>query len=134
LEIVCAVFILKEDGSALLQHRDNKPGLRHPDFWTIPGGHADPGETLEQCARREVLEETNYKCHDLHLIETFIHNDDVGVDYELSLYWTLYDPSQKYVCLEGQELRFVSRQDADKLKLLKFLLSYWDHAIAVMPK
>jgi 8-oxo-dGTP diphosphatase len=28
------------------------------DDWTLPKGHLDPGETLEQAALREVLEET----------------------------------------------------------------------------
>lgn len=32
--------------------------LRRDGFWGIPGGGREPGETLEQCARRETREET----------------------------------------------------------------------------
>jgi 8-oxo-dGTP diphosphatase len=30
--------------------------------WTLPKGKLEPGESLEQCALREVLEETGYEC------------------------------------------------------------------------
>jgi 8-oxo-dGTP diphosphatase len=32
------------------------------DDWTLPKGKLDPGETHEQAARREVLEETGLRC------------------------------------------------------------------------
>src|SRR6202040_2744842 len=30
--------------------------------WSLPKGKVDPGETYEECALREVLEETGYRC------------------------------------------------------------------------
>jgi len=32
------------------------------DDWTLPKGKLDPGETLEECALREVAEETGLRC------------------------------------------------------------------------
>ena len=29
--------------------------------WVLPGGHIDPGESLEECALRELWEETGVK-------------------------------------------------------------------------
>jgi len=54
----CAVAVIERDGRVLT-------GLRHytPDkwkditVWTLPGGRADEGETVEQTLRREVAEE-----------------------------------------------------------------------------
>ncbi|MGH3359221.1 MAG: NUDIX hydrolase [Nocardioidaceae bacterium] len=44
-----------EQGRVLLVRRGREPEAGR---WTIPGGHVEPGETLEQAARREVFEET----------------------------------------------------------------------------
>lgn len=39
--------------------------------WEIPGGRVDDGESPEQTARRECLEETGFSCDDLHPLVTY---------------------------------------------------------------
>ena len=51
-ERVSAVILLRDDGAALMQHRDDKPGLRNAGMWVPPGGHRDPGEEAVACAGR----------------------------------------------------------------------------------
>jgi mutator protein MutT len=69
--------ILEKDGKILL-------GMRHPDpdkadsafrsagEWCLPGGKIDFGETLEECATREVKEETGIVINNPEVIS--IHN------------------------------------------------------------
>jgi 8-oxo-dGTP pyrophosphatase MutT (NUDIX family) len=52
-----AMVILHRRGRVLLQHRDAAPGVYFSGMWGIFGGHIEPGETPEACARREMEEE-----------------------------------------------------------------------------
>ena len=56
------VFIFK-DGKFLMGQRRNSHG---DGTWSIPGGHLEFGETFEDTAKREVLEETGLKIKNIH--------------------------------------------------------------------
>jgi transketolase len=128
---IATVFILRDDGAALLQHRDDKPGLRRAGMWVPPGGGLDPGETPEDAARREILEETRYVCGDLHRLDA-VEDDpgDGGPIEHLHVFWTIYDGVQAPRCLEGQDLRFVPRAAAGRYRMPGFLFDLWDRALA----
>ncbi len=56
--------MIVRDGAVLMVHeRSRRPGLR--EWWTLPGGGIEPGETPEQAVRREVLEETGLVAKDV---------------------------------------------------------------------
>ena len=57
LRIAAGVAICSLSGAVLLMKR--RPDCKdHPGEWSFPAGGIDPGETPEQCARREAWEET----------------------------------------------------------------------------
>lgn len=59
------VLLFNPDNHLLMQYRsDNKT-------WGVPGGFLEMGETPEQGARRELMEETGLKVGDLKLFEVY---------------------------------------------------------------
>lgn len=56
IELAVAVVILFDGPRMLVTRRP--PGSYYGGWWEWPGGKQEPGETPEQAARRELLEET----------------------------------------------------------------------------
>ena len=50
------IFIFDEDFNFILIKRKNEP---YKDYWALPGGFVEYGETVENAAIREAKEETN---------------------------------------------------------------------------
>jgi len=65
LHVGTAVAI-RHEGRILLDHRRD-------GSWGLFGGALEVGESAEECARREILEETNLALGDLTLVGVFSH-------------------------------------------------------------
>jgi 8-oxo-dGTP pyrophosphatase MutT (NUDIX family) len=131
LDKVGAVVLLREDGAALMQHRDDKRGLPRAGMWVMPGGHQEPGESSEECARRELYEETGYRCDDLRVLAALPDvNDVTRKAYTLVVFWGRYDGQQALECREGQGLRFLDRAESPAYRIPEIVLRAWDMALA----
>jgi len=66
--VVCLPFTEKQTCILVEEFRHG------PDrsLFEIPGGNADPGESIVKAAEREVLEETGYAGEPVHLVSTWI--------------------------------------------------------------
>jgi len=130
MRTIGGVVLLRDDGAALLQLRDNKPGLNAAGMWVFPGGHCEPGESVESAARREFQEETGYLCGGLRPLPAIHHpSDDGRFTYYLGLFACRYDGVQPLHCYEGQKVEFVPREIAGELPIPGYLIGLWDTAI-----
>jgi 8-oxo-dGTP pyrophosphatase MutT (NUDIX family) len=130
---VASVFLLRDDSALLLQHRDNKPGLPLAGKWAPPGGHCEPFEQLEDCARREFAEETGYRLNKLSLLGSFLDDNVEGhPPYHLTVFWAIYDGKQELHCGEGQAIEFIERERVSEYDVPQYLVPIWDRAMAAM--
>jgi ADP-ribose pyrophosphatase YjhB (NUDIX family) len=67
----CAVIFDDERKKVLLTKRADN-GL-----WCLPGGRMEPGESAEQCCRREVREETGLEVQPTRLIGVYSNRDQL---------------------------------------------------------
>lgn len=56
---------VRSQGNTLMIHRIKKPNDMHAGKWNGLGGKLEPGESPEECARREIEEESGLKVNSL---------------------------------------------------------------------
>jgi len=66
IRIRVGVAVVQGERILLVPHYDTDAG---PVQWCIPGGRLEPGESLEEAAKREFEEETGLRVQDCHLLD-----------------------------------------------------------------
>ena len=114
-----SVYVEDDSGRLLL--------LRHAASgqWTLPGGKLEPGESLEDCARRELREETGLEAaalEPLHLLAgpEFRYRDGAGVWDSVGVAYRARGVSGelRLPASEVTEARYVRAAELDGLDLL----------------
>ena len=59
--LLATLCYIKNNGHTLMVYRNKKPNDMHAGKWNGLGGKLEPGESPEECVRREVLEESGLK-------------------------------------------------------------------------
>jgi 8-oxo-dGTP diphosphatase len=84
--VLCEVVLTNQDKEVLILRR-SEGDVRRPGQWDVPGGHTDPGESLEAAAARELYEEAGIAVEpkDLRLVYAV-----TGRRQEVNVVWLFF--------------------------------------------
>ncbi len=114
------IVMVNPAGQVLLYLRDDKPTIKFPNTWCLPGGYVEAGEQPHECITREIEEEMGVVLDDVRPLVSATRS--YGVEHT---FWTEVDLDLDEVDLtEGQRLRWFTRAE-----IATTALGYEDNAI-----
>jgi 8-oxo-dGTP diphosphatase len=110
--LVVTAALIERDGSFLVTRRPR--GAHLEGCWEFPGGKCEPGESLPDCLRREILEELD--------VEAAVHEEVFRVSHDyadriVQLHFLRCELAGEPRPTLGQEMQWVPR---GKLRSLEF--------------
>ena len=119
------MIYLKKDNSYLLLLRNKKKNDINEGKWIGVGGHVEKGETIDECAVREVKEETGYDVHSLNCA-----GEVLFIDENLKMMMYIYEVTDfsgaMIECNEG-DLKWIPIKDLYNYPM-------WEGDKAFLPK
>lgn len=103
------MIYLKRDNSYLLLLRNKKKNDINEGKWIGVGGHVEKGETIDQCAIREVKEETGYDVHSLKCAGEVLFVDE-NIKMMMYVYEITDFSGETIECNEG-DLKWIPIKD-----------------------
>ena len=116
--VVAVGAIVFRDNRVLLVRRGQPPSQ---DLWAIPGGRVEIGETLQEAAEREILEETGFTIKALDPVYTFDYIERDG-SARTRYHYVIVDLMANYVGGEpraGDDASAARWVSSDELAALK---------------
>jgi 8-oxo-dGTP diphosphatase len=127
--LYAAVAIIFNKDNKILVVKRSKNVDTFPGHWCFPGGGADKGETAEECAIREVFEETKLKLKKDKL--TYIYTVTKDEDKDIHFFVTNHWKGEVEIDWESVDFRWVEAKELEKLRfiptpqILFTLLNMW---------
>lgn len=108
--IIVTAAVIERDGRFLVTRR--QAGAHLAGFWEFPGGKCEPGESLNACMSRELVEELGVEAVIGEEIFTTAHDYD---DRRVELHFLRCELTTDPIPLLGQQMRWVSRTELTEL-------------------
>ncbi len=120
--IHAASCIVLDDSKRYLLVKRGKPPQQ--GCWSLPGGRQEPGEPLEDTAKREVAEETGLDVNIVRKLGTVQVGIDENFNYEIHEYLAELAGGKLLAGDDATDVGWFSATELAELKLTKNLLAH----------
>ena len=131
----CSVLVCNQD-KVLLIKRGKEP---YKGYWSLPGGGQETGETLEACARRELLEETGLRTEALEFVAvrdriTIDEQGNITFHYVLATYLAKSVSGEAKAGDDATELGWFTMSEINRLQTTPDTPSFIAEALGSEPE
>lgn len=125
-------MLLNERNEVLLTLRDDFPHIDYPNHWAPQGGAVEPGETLEEAARRELREELGMEVGELREYGRLIDRRG-SRDLNIIFVGRLLCEPEELTVYEGQRVQLFTAPELPGLNISPHLKPVLLHYFGLTP-
>lgn len=112
IEVACGVMYNKNNKILMGKRPSNK---FYQGYWEFPGGQLEKNETIEECLKREWVEEMNLKIE----IECEVYSYFYDRKYFCRFFKGKIVDEEKLKMIEHEDIKFLDKEDIYKLKIFE---------------